>query len=117
MKLSAFLFAFLLLATEAQASICQGAHSNASFGASFYKGATLTSFLYDTDYDTLYVTLPNKTWIAYQNVPYSVAYQFAATLAPDALYAQQILPIYKAAVETNNCLQLATANGTILVVN
>ena len=66
--------------------------------------------------DTLYDTLPNNTWVAYQNVPYSVAYQFAATLTPDAMYAQQILPVYQAAVETNTCQQIATGTGSIWVM-
>ena len=107
----------LLACRPALASICHGAQVNAGFGADFHNATTLTSFTYDTDYDTLYVALPNMTWIAYQNVPYSMAYQFAASLAPDAFYAQQVKPVYQAAVETNNCLQIATGTGAIWVLN
>jgi len=117
-RLVALLLFVLFTAAPAVAKPCQGPSPTSSWGASFPQAKTVSGFTYDYVNEILYVSLPQIIqYYTYLNVPYSVAYSFSNTKTPDQFYAQSVKPVYRYALEAENCFSLLTENGRFLLVN
>ena len=112
------LAALLLMCGSAEAKPCQGPSPVEGWGASFPQAKTVSGFTYDYGNEILYANLPViNQYYTYLNVSYSTAYGFANTKTPDQYYAQSVKPIYRYALEAENCFALLTESGKFLLVN